>query len=402
MSSGDQKSDRRRLPELRQLRLTNAAVKHEILTLLSLLLLLPDIPFAGAQSNPNDNRNDPYQYNQFTPSMAIIIVVLIAALFFMGFVSIYIRHCNDGQSTGNSVRVIGGAGRSRRSRGLERTVIDSFPTFAYSSVKAHKIGKGALECAVCLNEFEEEDTLRLIPKCDHVFHPECVDAWLENHTTCPVCRAQLSPQPDEVVQPDGSPIGLSADVEAQNDDVTLEPGVEQRERDEQQLVSETDPEVLDLRAKLNRNRTRGSRSSRTRRFFFPRSHSTGHSLVQPGENLDRFTLKLPVEVRKQILNRKLHRATSLVVLPREGSSRLGYRNGGDGGSNRGSRSSKRLDSSVSKSDRWVFSMTPPFFMRMSSLKSPKVAASEDHGEGTSSAQPVLSGVLRSDSVRPPV
>ncbi|KAF3454429.1 hypothetical protein FNV43_RR04876 [Rhamnella rubrinervis] len=377
-------------------------VKHEIVTLLFLLLLLPAIPYAGAQSSPDPRGDDQYRYNRFTPSMAIIIVVLIAALFFMGFVSIYIRHCTEGQNSGNSVRVVGGAGRSRRAqRGLDHAVIETFPTFVYSEVKGLKIGKGALECAVCLNEFEEDENLRLIPKCDHVFHPECIDAWLENHVTCPVCRANLAPHPEEPVEdgPDGT-----TDVEAQDDvaaaAATEEPAAVVVERDEQQeAVAETQPEVLDLRTKLNRNRTRGSsRSSRGRRFF-PRSHSTGHSLIQPGENTDRFTLRLPVEVRTQILNRELHRAMSLVVLPREGSSRRGYRPGE--GSLKGSRSGRRLDRST-KSDRWVFSMTPPFFMRMSSLKSPKVAASRDDGEGTSSRPVIEPGVPRSDSVRPPV
>lgn len=385
------------------------AVNHEVVTLLFLLLLLPGIPYAGAQSSPGSPVEDQYRYNRFTPSMAIIIVVLIAALFFMGFVSIYIRHCTDAQNSGTSVRVLGAAGRSRRAqRGLDHVVIETFPTFVYSEVKGLKIGKGALECAVCLNEFEDEESLRLLPKCDHVFHSECIDAWLENHVTCPVCRANLAPHSEEPVVdgPDGTTVPTTTDVEAQNDvaaAATEEPTAVVVERDEQQeAVAETQPEILDLRTKLNRNRTRGSsRSSRGRRFF-PRSHSTGHSLIQPGENTDRFTLRLPVEVRKQVLNRQLNRATSLLVLPREGSSRSGYRTGE--GSLKGSRSTKRperLDRSA-KSDRWIFTTTPPFFMRMSSLKSPKVAASNDDGEGTSSRPVMEPGVLRSDSVRPPV
>ncbi|CAK9154310.1 unnamed protein product, partial [Ilex paraguariensis] len=74
--------------------------------------------------------------------MAIIIVVLIAALFLMGFLSIYIRHCSN-SSNGNSVRAVLSM-RSRRAaaaRGLDPSVIEKFPTFAYTEVKDRKIGR---------------------------------------------------------------------------------------------------------------------------------------------------------------------------------------------------------------------------------------------------------------------
>ena len=41
-----------------------------------------------------------------------------------------------------------------------------------ADVKAHKASKGALECVVCLSEFDDDETLRLLPKCSHVFHPD--------------------------------------------------------------------------------------------------------------------------------------------------------------------------------------------------------------------------------------
>ncbi|CAN1232815.1 E3 ubiquitin-protein ligase ATL6 [Linum perenne] len=292
--------------------------------------------------------------------MAIIIVVLIAALFLMGFFSIYIRQCSESNSAVGSIR---GLGRSRRAaaaaaaRGLDRDAIETFPTMVYSAVKGLKIGKGALECAVCLNEFEDDETLRLIPKCDHVFHPECIDAWLESHTTCPVCRADLTPLPAE------------------------------------------SPPTAAIQPELTRNRTRGSRSGRPRKF--PRSHSTGHSLVQPGENTDRFTLKLPVEVRKQLMDKELSRTLSMVALPREGSTRRGY----------------RTEEGAAKSDRWVFNRTPSLLARASSfltrasssVRSPRVPTGEGSarsprvtmwdGEGSSS-RPV--GQDTTQSVRPPV
>ncbi|KAK7269303.1 hypothetical protein RIF29_22026 [Crotalaria pallida] len=337
--------------------------------LLLFLLFSSSLTLAQSQPTTTTNNNDPYNYNKFSPSLAIIIVILVAALFLMGFFSIYVRHCADSPS--NSIRNIGNAARSRRGpRGLDPSVIETFPTLEYSAVKIHKIGKGALECAVCLNEFEDDETLRLIPKCDHVFHPECIDEWLSSHTTCPVCRANLAPQPGESVH--GIPVFTAEprDIEAQNDVVEREP--EQQQQEEEEVEKNEQPDVVLLNQTLNRNRTRGSRSNRKSRF--PRSHSTGHSLVQPGENTERFTLRLPVEVREKIFqNPELHRARSMVLLPREGSSRRGYRTGtGSGeGSSRG-RFSRRLDRGF-KSDRWVFTMAPPFLVRASSIRSPRVA-----------------------------
>ncbi|KAF9608395.1 hypothetical protein IFM89_009761 [Coptis chinensis] len=78
--------------------------------------------------------------------------------------------------------------------------------------KGLKIGKGALECAVCLNEFGNDETLRLLLKCDRVFHPECIDAWLASHTTCPVCRANLTSDSNHPAT-DGNEV-----TEAQNQD----------------------------------------------------------------------------------------------------------------------------------------------------------------------------------------
>ncbi|KDP23544.1 hypothetical protein JCGZ_23377 [Jatropha curcas] len=374
--------------------------KHRIISFYIFLFLIT-APFTVAQTNPDVDR---YGYARVTPSMAIIIVVLIAALFFMGFFSIYIRHCND-TNGGTSVR--GLANRSRRaaaSRGLDASVIETFPTLVYSEVKGLKIGQSALECAVCLCEFEDDETLRLIPKCDHVFHPDCIDTWLASHTTCPVCRANLTPQPDDPA-PQLTDSPPESDLEAQNQAAAeLEPESCDHNNGSVEVAAPA-PEVMSVNQTLNRNRTRGSRSGRPRRF--PRSHSTGHSLVQPGENTDRFTLRLPVEVRKQLLNRTM--SMNLVAFSRQRSSRTGYKTGGGEGSSRGKyniSNYKRLDrlDQGTKSDRWVFGRTPSFLTRASSfltrasssVRSPRVA---NDGEGTSTRP---AGPDTKEPGRPPV
>ncbi|CAN1345765.1 Putative RING-H2 finger protein ATL36 [Linum perenne] len=87
--------------------------------------------------------------------------------------------------------------------------------FLYSSVKGLKIGKGGLECAVCISEFEDAETLRLIPACSHVFHIDCIDSWLVSHVTCPVCRADLTlPRPDPTTT-DPTPSGQRDEPEVE-------------------------------------------------------------------------------------------------------------------------------------------------------------------------------------------
>ncbi|KAH6772494.1 RING/U-box superfamily protein [Perilla frutescens var. frutescens] len=343
--------------------------------LLLLLLLSPAITFVGAQAPPPGTNENPYPYAKFSPSMAIIIVVLVAALFFMGFFSIYIRHCSDNNAAGSIRRALSMRGRrGGAARGLDAEVIETFPTFTYSEVKDHKIGKSALECAVCLNEFEDDETLRLIPKCDHVFHPQCIDAWLESHVTCPVCRANLIPQPgDEPVQlPELTPV--DDNVIERSHSRTGEVAIQV---DEVEGDAASRPASFDFPSRPPR-----SWSVRTGRVFGLgkfRSHSTGHSLVQPGENLDRFTLRLPDVMRKEMMDRAVLNRTgsSAVTLARERSSRRGFRTGGGEGSGRGVRFYSRMDrlDREPKSDRWEF------FTRGLSMRSNKVVAEAGESSG---------------------
>uniref|UniRef100_A0A8C3ULW8 E3 ubiquitin-protein ligase RNF43 n=1 Tax=Catharus ustulatus TaxID=91951 RepID=A0A8C3ULW8_CATUS len=45
-------------------------------------------------------------------------------------------------------------------------------------------------CAICLEEFSEGQELRII-SCSHEFHRECVDPWLHQHHTCPLCMFNI-------------------------------------------------------------------------------------------------------------------------------------------------------------------------------------------------------------------
>ena len=43
-------------------------------------------------------------------------------------------------------------------------------------------------CMVCLDGLTKGEKIRILPKCKHWYHVECIDAWFESHSTCPICR----------------------------------------------------------------------------------------------------------------------------------------------------------------------------------------------------------------------
>lgn len=75
-----------------------------------------------------------------------------------------------------------------RTVGLQPSIISAITICKY------KTEEGIIEgtdCSVCLCEFQEDETLRILPNCNHAFHIPCIDTWLRSHTNCPTCRAGI-------------------------------------------------------------------------------------------------------------------------------------------------------------------------------------------------------------------
>lgn len=45
-------------------------------------------------------------------------------------------------------------------------------------------------CAVCIEGYKPNDVVRILP-CRHLFHRTCVDPWLLDHRTCPMCKMNI-------------------------------------------------------------------------------------------------------------------------------------------------------------------------------------------------------------------
>uniref|UniRef100_A0A8C2K637 RING-type domain-containing protein n=1 Tax=Cyprinus carpio TaxID=7962 RepID=A0A8C2K637_CYPCA len=49
-----------------------------------------------------------------------------------------------------------------------------------------------LKCSnICFSEYKAGERLRILP-CLHDYHVKCIDRWLKENATCPICRADVS------------------------------------------------------------------------------------------------------------------------------------------------------------------------------------------------------------------
>jgi hypothetical protein len=59
-------------------------------------------------------------------------------------------------------------------------------------------------CSICLDEYEVNDKLRIIPNCQHMYHSKCIGRWLsERSAVCPLCKVNLYIDP-EIENDDGN------------------------------------------------------------------------------------------------------------------------------------------------------------------------------------------------------
>ncbi|KAM6977998.1 E3 ubiquitin-protein ligase RNF6 isoform 2-T2 [Aplochiton taeniatus] len=73
-------------------------------------------------------------------------------------------------------------------RGLTKEQIDNLATRTYGQASLE--GEVGRACSVCINEYAQGNKLRRLP-CAHEFHIHCIDRWLSENNTCPICRQPI-------------------------------------------------------------------------------------------------------------------------------------------------------------------------------------------------------------------
>uniref|UniRef100_A0A8C7BYK2 Ring finger protein 128 n=1 Tax=Neovison vison TaxID=452646 RepID=A0A8C7BYK2_NEOVI len=61
---------------------------------------------------------------------------------------------------------------------------------ARAQSRKQEIGPDGDSCAVCIELYKPNDLVRILT-CNHIFHKTCVDPWLLEHRTCPMCKCDI-------------------------------------------------------------------------------------------------------------------------------------------------------------------------------------------------------------------
>ncbi|XP_020158672.1 RING-H2 finger protein ATL13 [Aegilops tauschii subsp. strangulata] len=182
----------------------HAAISYAALSPLQLPLpyLPPPLPpLLPLLSPPPPAAVDAGFQSRISPKILLIVLILAVIFFVSGLLHLLVwllfrptpRDPGDaGSSAANATAFHGQLQQlfHLHDAGVDQSFIDALPVFLYGAVVGAG-GKDPFDCAVCLCEFADDDRLRLLPKCSHAFHVECIDTWLLSHSTCPLCRCSL-------------------------------------------------------------------------------------------------------------------------------------------------------------------------------------------------------------------
>lgn len=173
------------------------------------------------------------------PILAISIVgILATAIFLLSYYVFVIKCCLSWHRSD----VLSRLSRSRRrwgntgghtlassylsstvDRGLDESAIQAIPTLRFRRGEQQNTFH---ECAVCLNEFQEEERIRVLPHCFHVFHIDCIDTWLQTHANCPLCRTRITSTSLTPAMPTSVDQGDSVAIDVRDEESDQTPRIE--------------------------------------------------------------------------------------------------------------------------------------------------------------------------------
>ncbi|NWW08525.1 RN128 ligase, partial [Oreocharis arfaki] len=89
-------------------------------------------------------------------------------------------------------RLITARAQSREQRRLRARAKKAIEQMQLRTLKEgdKETGPDGDSCVVCFEQYKPNDVMRVLT-CNHVFHKTCIDPWLLEHGTCPLCKCDI-------------------------------------------------------------------------------------------------------------------------------------------------------------------------------------------------------------------
>ena len=72
---------------------------------------------------------------------------------------------------------------------ISTTTMNNFLTTALHDYRVN--GPPYETCSICQNDMDQSQQLTEIRVCRHHYHRNCLNRWIRNHSSCPMCRAYI-------------------------------------------------------------------------------------------------------------------------------------------------------------------------------------------------------------------
>uniref|UniRef100_A0A6S8BMD5 RING-type domain-containing protein n=1 Tax=Aplanochytrium stocchinoi TaxID=215587 RepID=A0A6S8BMD5_9STRA len=154
----------------------------------AIIYVLPNVPVECTDSSIDDNGRP--LYNMF---LAVLIAgCLDAWINFLVITLLVLVLC----CFSPFIYVAWREEQKKKPKGMNKKELKKLDTIKFTAGMEGMDEEAA--CSVCLMDFEEGETLRLLP-CSgkHPFHQDCIDRWLVRNDTCPQCREHIMYKGDD-------------------------------------------------------------------------------------------------------------------------------------------------------------------------------------------------------------
>ncbi|CAN8188470.1 unnamed protein product [Coccothraustes coccothraustes] len=158
-------------------------------------------------------------------SMNIFTILFISVSFFVvaaATVGCYVSY--------SARRLIMARAQSREQRRLRARAKKAIEQMQLRTLKEgdKETGPDGDSCVVCFEQYKPNDVMRVLT-CNHVFHKTCIDPWLLEHGTCPLCKCDIL-----------KVLGVEMDVEPRSEPVQAPGSSGQRPLSTVTIVNEED------------------------------------------------------------------------------------------------------------------------------------------------------------------